>query len=321
MPICCADLPHIRNCVRDLLRLLEDLPRSLRALATAKERGLLDPTHVSQRGYVVGTPRDDLEAAREKLLAALMPSGVLLSRGGDSDITNSELDDKQVVILQDIWMLCLPQRWHDTCGDRRSKAIIDLKNWLPKLDSAPHTNNEIEEQQGENVIHLLGKQWEIGYGNEHGRFPERGNKCLQWLCKILSRPNQSLTVAEVLGDPQGTLAGDARLRGDRETNTVGMRQIKKRLAEIEDIRAETGGSATLDAEQADLLCHLEQADTHLQTPLRKAHHNISTQIRTFVKKVRGCKMPHLAAHLKDALRLDLPYFGYYPPADSPGWKI
>jgi hypothetical protein len=269
----------------------------------------------------VGTPRDDLEAAREKLLAALMPSGVNFSRGGDSDITNSELDDKQVVILQDVWKLCLPQRWHDTCGDRRSRAIIDLKNWLPKLDLAPHTNNEIEERQAENFICREGQEWEIGYGNELGRFPERGNKCLQWLCKILSNPNRSLTVAEVLGDPQGTLAGDARLRSDRETDTPGMQQIRKRLAEIEDIRSETGGSASLDTEQAELLSHLEQADTHLRTALRKAHHNISTQIRNFLKKLGDSKMPHLAAHLNATLKRDFPDFGYYPPPDSPGWKI
>jgi hypothetical protein len=143
----------------------DDLPRALQAFETAKrkavqkakqkskrkgkQKGKDDCTHLlSPRRCIPGTPADALEAAREKLLAALMPSGVPhIHAGGDADITNSELDYSQIAILQDLRRLLLPQGWHQACGDRRYKTILDLEAWLQRLDPLPWDGSELKDLQ------------------------------------------------------------------------------------------------------------------------------------------------------------------------------
>jgi hypothetical protein len=178
---------------------------------------------------------------------------------------------------------------------------------------------EIEDLAGENAIQLVGEVWELRFGNERGQYPERGNQCIGWVCTILAHPNRHLTVAEVRGDPEGELAADALLHGERKTDAEGVKRIKRRLAEIADIRDETGGSPRLDEEEAALLRQLEEAPTQIKTPLKRAHHNIATQIRAFLHKLAN-DMPNLAAHLKAALKLEAPHFGYYPTPGTPAWK-
>src|SRR5689334_3468114 len=122
MPLSRADIPNIRKLSDELLRLLEDLPRALRALEEAKFKGQFDPQALSPRGFVVGTPRDALESVRCKLLKALAPSkdeGSYRYAGGDSDITDSDLDLKQKVTLKALFWLCADTgKWHDASDSR-----------------------------------------------------------------------------------------------------------------------------------------------------------------------------------------------------------
>src|SRR5439155_7982880 len=157
---------------------------------------------------------------------------------------------------------------------------------------------------------LVGGVWHLSYGTEKGEYPKTGNKSIEWLARLLAAPNRSLTVADLQGDPEGKLAADARLRGEHETDLEGIKAIRTRLAEIEDIAAETGGSDALEDEKADLLRRLQAADDNKQmtSPLRAAHHNIATQIRNLRDKLTN-DMPNLAAHLIATLKLDSPRFG------------
>src|SRR5262249_30820122 len=135
--------------------------------------------------------------------------------------------------------------------------------------------------------------------------------------------NRSLTVAELLGDPAGRLAADAQLGTELETDRAGVEHIERRLTDIEDLRASTGGgSDELDSEQAKLLQQLGRAGRKepIRSPLVNAHHNIRTKIRNLLKKLAK-KMPNLAVHLEAALRLDFPHVGYFPPPGTPAWKI
>jgi hypothetical protein len=173
-----------------------------------------------------------------------------------------------------------------------------------------------------NSIRLEAQVWHLAYGPEKGEFPKRGNQGIKWLAQLLLAPNRSLTVAELRGDPEGKLRGDSLLRGESASDWETVRGIKARLDEIDDITAETGGSEALENEKADLLTHLEAADDSKQitNPLRTAHHNIATQFRNLLRDQLGQHMPQLAAHLKAALKLDFPHFGYYPPASTPSWN-
>jgi hypothetical protein len=173
-----------------------------------------------------------------------------------------------------------------------------------------------------NALTRKANMWFICYGAEEGAYPLKGNKCIGWLARLLARPNRVLTVAELRGDPDGKLAADAHLGGDLETDADGIQAIKNRLREIADIRSETGGSETLDNEEAALLRRLQAADAERQilAPARRAHHNIATQLRNFRQRLKE-DMPTLFAHLVASLQLDLPDFGYYPPVGTPAWKI
>jgi hypothetical protein len=177
-------------------------------------------------------------------------------------------------------------------------------------------------QEG-NSIRKTAEIWHLRYQGELGEYPAKGNQSIGWLVKLLAYPNRSLSVADLLGDPEGKLATDARLGEERATSEEGIEAIKRRLEEIAGIMGETGGSESLEDEQAQLLRQLEAAGDgkQLSSPLRKAHHNIATQIRTFLKNKLAKDMPSLAAHLTASLRLDFPDVGYYPPAATPAWKI
>jgi hypothetical protein len=175
-------------------------------------------------------------------------------------------------------------------------------------------------QTPENSIKLVGEYWDIRYGHNNGLFAQRSNTILPQLRKLLSSPNRSPTVAELLGDPEGTLAADAQLRGECTTDPEGIQFIRRRLQEIAEIRKETGGSQALDDEEAELTSGMKKAGRHLESQLRKAHHNLATQLRKFCGKLAE-SMPQLHAHLKEALRLDFPHFGYFPPPGTPAWEI
>jgi hypothetical protein len=132
-----------------------------------------------------------------------------------------------------------------------------------------------------------------------------------------------LTVADLRGDPEGKLTADALLSGLSETDREGVKGIKKRLGEIEEIISHMGGSETLENEQADLLRRVQEADDKKQitSPLQTFHHNMATQIRAFLRNKLAKDMPTLGAHLTAALKFDFPTFGYFPPASTPAWKI
>lgn len=166
----------------------------------------------------------------------------------------------------------------------------------------------------------MAEVWHLRYGTETGEYPKKGNLCIEWLAKLLAAPNRSLTVADLRGDPEGKLAADGMLRGECETDREGVNIIKYRLEEIEDMTAATGGSEAMENEKADLLRQLQAARDNMQldSPLRKAHHNAATQIRMFLRKL-ATTMPKLSGHLDEALKLDFPHLGYYPPAVTSPW--
>jgi hypothetical protein len=185
--------------------------------------------------------------------------------------------------------------------------------------AAAHTHRP--EGQSECSARLIGECWHVRYRGEKGDYPTRGNQCIAWLVKLLAAPNRQLSVAEVRGDPEGKLAADAMIGNEREGDGASVIAIKKRLDEINDITAGSGGSEKLDEEKAELLERLEAATKPLKTALKEAHHNIATQLRTFRREGLSEHMPQLAAHLKASLKLDFPEFGYYPPDPAPGWQF
>jgi hypothetical protein len=173
-------------------------------------------------------------------------------------------------------------------------------------------------------LRRVGKVWHLRYQNEKADFPVAGNQFLGWLVKLLSMPGRSLTVAELLGDPDGKLAADALLGGECVTDQEGIRAIKERIEEIDEIAKGTGGSEELDNERAELLKQLmgSSATGRVRASVCKAYNNITTQKRQFLKKLQS-EMPQLASHLKACI---LPFandctLSYRPPNGMPRWNI
>jgi hypothetical protein len=121
---------------------LEDLPKALLELADGRAKNRFDPATAprSPRGYVAGTPRDTLEAIREKLLKALAPSvkdGVYLYSGCDRDIADSPLDLIQKVALKWLFWLCADSgKWWAASASHREETILRLVEWPHELGVA-----------------------------------------------------------------------------------------------------------------------------------------------------------------------------------------
>ena len=179
---------------------------------------------------------------------------------------------------------------------------------------------EVEGCAGEDFLRRVGEVWHIGYRGERGEYPAKGNQCVAWLAKLLAAPDRSLTVATLRGDPEGKLAADAMLGSDHEADPDSIKAIKHRLEDIEETTADGGGSAALDEETHQLLDKLIAASRTLNPALKDAHHNVASQLRSFLKKLRG-DMPQLSAHLRASLKLDYPTCGYYPPEPRPRWQF
>jgi hypothetical protein len=200
------------------------------------------------------------------------------------------------------------------------RAALDFGEPPPGADQEGRGGGS---EQVENSIRRQAKVWHLRYQGESGDYPSQGNKCLGWIAALVAKPNRSFPVAELVGDPEGKLAAGSRFAGEAETAPDGIRAMKARLDDVESY-LELGGTEELAQEKAELLERIKRAEMgrvlSQGSPVKRAHHNISSQIRNFVSKKLAKDMPRLAAHLKASLKLEFPDIAYYPPATTPPWK-
>jgi hypothetical protein len=182
---------------------------------------------------------------------------------------------------------------------------------------------KVANAEPEHVIRRNCGMWHIQYLDEAGDFPVTGNKCLSHLAAVLIRPNHLFGISELVGDLEGKLEAEAHFSGDKETDLAGLVVLQRELDEVE---------ALLELGQTDALLERKQRVLGLikraakgrtlgkGSPVRKAHHNISSQIRGFIREKLEADMPQFAAHLKASIRMEFPDIGYFPPAGCPGWN-
>jgi hypothetical protein len=209
-------------------------------------------------------------------------------------------------------------------GARRTAEMVTflmvfsatLVDWANDIEKEELAKTQVLAEVEENYIRLMGDAWDIKFGSERGQYQ---SKCIAWLRNILSQPNRTLTAPQVMGDPEGELTGDARLTGQSEGNYEAIQSLKRRLDDIDETIQETGGTESLADEKVRLLRQLDNSTRQIQSGLRRRHHNIASQIRTFIRKLENA-MPQLAAHLRTSLKLDLPHFLYSPNLQI-DWKF
>jgi ActR/RegA family two-component response regulator len=172
----------------------------------------------------------------------------------------------------------------------------------------------------ENSIRLRGEIWHLRYQGESGDFPKI--QALRYLQKLLAAPNKLFTVADLYIDPEGKVEAASRMIDDRQVDDEGIKLIRKELDDVEEMGNTTGWTEALETKRMALKRHLEDADKQMASTLKTTHHAIATSIRNFLRdRLPKANMPHLRAHLRPALKLDLPYFGYYPPPGASAWQI
>jgi hypothetical protein len=197
-------------------------------------------------------------------------------------------------------------------------ALRELRDWLER------PQQKVADPDQENSIRLVGEVWHLRYFREKADFPVRGNKFLDWLARLLEKPNHAWTVAELLGDPDDKLKADALLGGERVMDEKGLRAIRKRIEEIDDITQETGGSEQLENEKAKLLrpvgIHPERE--RVEAAVSKSYNNVTTQERQFLQKLEAM-MPQLAAHLKACIQPsgNDNTISYQPPVATEPWIV
>jgi hypothetical protein len=173
-------------------------------------------------------------------------------------------------------------------------------------------------------IKCKGDIWVMHFDGEEGSFPAKGNQFVGWLHKLLVHPRRSFTTSDLRRDPDRLIAVDSLLGAGHLNDRPAVRDIWNRIEDIREI-AKTMGELTTEQE-AELERLQKEVETHpskkqFESTARAAYHNITTQKRTFLKKLKG-SMPKLHAHLTAYLdqcptTLSL---SYAPPYGDPTWN-
>jgi DNA-binding NarL/FixJ family response regulator len=301
---------HGSDLIKILRRQGNDVPVIL--MTGLGTRSLIEPMK-KLGALVVAKPA----AGSSELLKDLVPA-VEEALKGEAELV--ELISRTVKLALKLGKTAPSLRWLLDCELRiQVSAAVNhdparIKQFLGEIEVGPAS---------ENSILLKGDIWHLAFNGESADYPRQGNQSLTWLHKLLATPNKLFSVAELQGDPRGTLGADAGIGTERVTDDAGFKRIKARLEELDDIAKETGGSPSHEQEKADLLMRVQEAlrDKKMGSPLKVAHHNRAAQIRTFREKKLAKDMPALAAHLRAALKLDFPHFGYYPPPGMSAWQV
>jgi hypothetical protein len=316
--------------------------RAVAAAAAELKAAILDPENMDRRQQVARWLLEDTRPANppaqldvktllpglviqeygKQLLKVLCPSykggwakRPALEGGNDLPRPTRELLVRAVrMVAEDYW-----ER-----GDDERQESLDLLADISALQGgsqpAPASH---EADQARNIIRLVGEVWQLRYQGEEGNYPVKGNQAAGWLAKLLTSPGRLLTVADLRGDPEGKLAADSLLGSDPKMDKAAFQEIWKEYQDIQARIEEFGSTAEEDARLEAVLARVREAEGYRQMENRLAveHHNMASQIRAFLKKLKSGPMTRLATHLKGTLQLDRPHFLYNPPAGTPVWDV
>jgi hypothetical protein len=212
-------------------------------------------------------------------------------------------------------------------GDGTSRRIPTSEGTATEITSNPNPDTSfgtmpIRAETG-CAIRKHGALWQVRFHAETGDFPFRGNKSLRWLMLVLARPNRSLAITELISDADGKLRAGQLFKVQSESDQSALAAYQRALDDVNSL-LDLGATADLETQKIDLLKRIRRAQEDRKLPgadpLKKAHHNVCTQIRKFIRALKD-SMPQFSAHLSSSLKFDYPSVGYYPPTGSSFWKI
>jgi hypothetical protein len=220
--------------------------------------------------------------------------------------------------------------WLVNAGHRRAEEVstIALTDLVALLDE--DVKRQIETEKGsppkpDQPLSLRRNvaMWQVRYHDEEGHFPVKGNQFISWLAKLLAKPEHHWPIADLRGDPEGKLAADARLGGERSKDERYLQDIHKDIADVEAIAAETGSTEALEERREKLLQEVQKhsAKEQMETSIQKDYENVLKQRKLFIKKLD--EMPQFAAHLEACIQsFSNDYtFAYKPPQGTLTWDI
>jgi hypothetical protein len=198
-------------------------------------------------------------------------------------------------------MAALRKEWIDVSANSTASIVEQLN----------HLKGTLTEHKSEHSIRLVGDVWKLRFGDEIGEYPVRGNQGLQWLRELLTHPHRVFSVADLFGDPDRKLEADAAIRSETRETQESLARLWRDLNDIEELEETTGRSESLSSRKAAVLKAIANQDELISSALTRAHHNMSTQLRGFFRKLDK-DMPRLAAHLRVSLSMSKPDFAYRP---------
>jgi hypothetical protein len=178
----------------------------------------------------------------------------------------------------------------------------------------------------------------VRFDDEQASYQARKDSAFNYLTKLFAIPGKKLDVNTLRGQPasepipdRATTAGEEDA-SDEEAIVTEEAEMRRLALEIQEAGAanDTETAERLRQQFDALAEHVrgekgprgrkKKEKLGPKSPAERAHHAIAKSLRDLRERLRP-KMPKLAAHLDDALKMESPHIGYFPSADAPTWAI
>jgi hypothetical protein len=206
------------------------------------------------------------------------------------------------------------------------------KNDAPRQVAAGNTRPDEGAAHSSSVFRHRGGNWEIRFAQEHGSFPVKGNKGLQHIANLLSRPYRPLSGIEL----QGHLTTEAEHSFHEVNDKEAFAKVKKEVDELQCVIAK----ARRDGNEGELNVHLKDLNSLLaniqkthglagrgrrlgsQPQASKDFDAVRRSVSRALSDVRGT-LPMFVKHMKLTLKANRPDHIYIPAYDHlyphPDW--
>lgn len=271
----------------------------------------------------------DLDAAHERFEAATLMNA---SIGARSWLAQTRTDHAGLLLDRDgpgdmeAARSCV-ERAADAAGEiglpALTPALTDLRRRLDRTQRPKAVTPERASVPGSATFRRAGAVWEVDFAGRHVQIPH--TRGLTDVAFLLARPDQSVSVLELIGD-SGPAA--EAVRGAPAFDERARREIRDRLRDLDRDVEDAEANHDLDRasaarEQRQLLAEAVARDLGLGgkarlvgDPVERARKTVSTRIRRTITTV-GRSHPELGRHLDRSI--DTGAWCAYRPAERVVW--
>jgi hypothetical protein len=197
---------------------------------------------------------------------------------------------------------------------------------LPPLFTLPRTpGNDLAHS-----IRLSGAVWEIHYGTERGTYPASDYSALATVTKLLARPNQRVSLLDVVDADTRKLLERSGSRDD-VLDDPAIAQLQRRYEELRRDMADQDDPLVKrenEKDLADIIAELRKGVGPRgrrrrlgRTPMDQAWDALTKNLHRLWPRLRQTGMPALADHLENAIHFNRPHIIYLSLSDTLLWDV